>query len=391
MTEPNTSTDSNTAIVHEWFETLAGSERVVGRLLGLYPQARLLALVDFLPEADRALLGGRTVETSFLQALPGAGRNFRRFLPMMPRAMRRFDVREADLVISSSHCVAKGIRTRPGQMHLSYVHAPMRYAWDQSDFYLSEAGLDRGLRGWAARKTAERLRRWDRKVSRRVFAMAANSRSVATKIRRFYGREAEVIHPPVDVSRFDPTQKREDFYLVVSRLAPYKRVGLILEAFETLDRPLVIIGHGPGADQIAGRCERSKTIQFLGHVDDATVTDHMQRCRAMVVAAEEDFGIATAEAQAAGAPVLGFGSGGTEEIVADGCSGILFHDQTREAIQTAVEHFEQDKVAWPAERIAEAAERFDPERFDRQWLDFAERMGRRFAENPSPDQTAHRP
>jgi len=214
------------AIVHEWFVAYAGSERVVEQMLNIFPQADLFALVDFLPDAERGFLGGRQVHTSFIQRLPKARTAFRNYLPLMPLAVEQFDLSAYDLVISSNHAVAKGAITGPGQVHISYVHTPIRYAWDLQHQYLRESGLNSGFKSWIARACLHYLRMWDAHTARGVDTFLANSKYTARRIRKVYGRDAAVVYPPVDIARFALRADKEDYYLAASRMVPYKRMPI---------------------------------------------------------------------------------------------------------------------------------------------------------------------
>ena len=239
------------AVVHEWFTHWAGSENVVEQILRCFPDADLFALVDFLPEEQRPRIGGKQVTTSFIQHLPFARRRYRGYLPLMPLAVEQFDLSGYDLVISSSHAVSKGVLTGPGQTHISYVHSPMRYAWDLQHQYLRESGLDRGLKGMVAKWMLHKLRIWDTRTANGVDEFVANSHFIAKRIWKVYRREATVICPPVDTETFTPEGPREDFYVCASRMVPYKRMDLIVQAFgELRDRKLVVIGDGPDFDRI---------------------------------------------------------------------------------------------------------------------------------------------
>ena len=254
----------NLAIMHEWFESYAGSERVVEQLLHTFPSAEVHALVDFLKGADRDALQGKDVETSFIQRLPFARKQFRNYLPLMPMAVEQFDLSGYDTVISSNHAFAKGIITRPDQMHVSYVHTPIRYAWELQHDYLRQANLTRGLKGMFVRATLHYLRNWDRMTSDRVDAYVANSHYIAARIRKTYRRPAYVIHPPVDINQFAVEPSNDDFYLTASRMVPYKRIDLIVEAFAKMpDRRLVVIGDGPEMKKIAAKA--TPNVQLLGY------------------------------------------------------------------------------------------------------------------------------
>jgi len=350
------------AIVHEWLETYAGSERVLEQLIAEWPEADLFALCDFLPERERGFLGGRKVATTFIQHLPFARKHFRKYLALMPMAIEQLDLSGYDLVISSSHAVAKGVLTGPGQLHVCYVHSPMRYAWDLQHQYLREAGLDRGLKGLYARRLLHRLRIWDRASALNPDVIVANSTYIAERIRKTWRRESRVVHPPVDVDRFTLREDKGDAYLVVSRMVPYKRVELIVTAFARMpDRRLIVVGDGPSAARVREAAGAAPNISFRGRVAEAELVALTQAARACVVAAEEDFGIATVEAQACGTPVIAFGKGGARDIVIEGKTGLFFDAQTEEAIIAAVRRFESLAISPAACRAN--AERFSPAAF----------------------------
>lgn len=359
------------AVVHEWLLDYAGSERVLAEILEVLPQADLYTLIDRPDEELRSAIPRRAKGTTFLQALPRPRRWLRYYVPLMPLAIRSLDLAGYDLIVSSSHAVAKGVRTRPGQRHISYVHTPMRYAWDMREEYLRAAGLDRGPLGWAARTTLERLRRWDARSAQSVDVLIANSTHVAARIRRAYGREAEVLHPPVDVAAFALHERKEDFYLTVSRLEAYKRVDLLLAAFAAMpERRLIVIGDGPEMSRLARQAPRN--VELLGRLGTADVKRHMQRAKAFLFAGIEDFGIVMAEAQACGTPLIAFAQGGAADIVR-GDSGLLFERQDPQAVVEAVRRFERSDFV-PA-RCRENALRFDRSRFRQRFEDLLRAHG----------------
>jgi glycosyltransferase involved in cell wall biosynthesis len=347
------------AIVHEWLEGVAGSERVLEQMLLCYPQADLFALVDFLPAEQRGMLHGRVPRTSFLQRLPFARRWFRHYAMLLPLAVEQWDLSGYDLVLSSSHAFAKGVLTGPDTLHVSYVHSPMRYAWDLQHQYLRESGLDRGLRGMAARWLLARLRQWDRGTANGVDLFLTNSHYVARRIRKAYRREAQVIPPPVDIETFTPAPdglggERGGYYLVASRQVAYKRIDLVAAAFAAMpQRRLVIVGDGPAHARVRAAARGAANIEFRPAVAQAELVALMRAARGFVFAGEEDFGIVLAEALACGTPVIAFGRGGAAEIVAEG-AGVLFAEQTAEAVAEAVARFEAMAVGAGACRAAVA-------------------------------------
>lgn len=353
------------AIVHDWLTTRGGAELVLEQLLRIYPQADLHTLVDFLPEQDRACLGGRRPITSALQGLPLIRRNHRPFLPLMPLVVEQWDFSGYDLVVSSCHAVVKGLLTGPDQRHVSYVHSPMRYAWDLQDAYLRQVRLT-GPKGWAARWLLHRLRLWDQVASQRVDHFVANSQYVARRIEKVYRRPSTVVAPPVAVDRFPLSGQSEPFFLTVSRLVPYKRVDLIVEAFAGLpEHRLVVVGDGPERKRV--EAHRAPNITFLGRQTDAVVVEMMGRCRAFVHAAVEDFGIAPLEAQACGKPVVALGKGGTAETLSPQTAE-FFDTQDVAALRAAVRRFAAAPERFDPARCRANALRFSPETFRANFL-----------------------
>ena len=361
--------DPKIAIVHEWLVTVAGAERVLSELLSCFPDADLYAVIDFLPDNAADDIKKRVAGTTFIQALPRARTRYRSYLPLMPLAIEQLDLSAYDIVISSSHAVAKGVITGPDQLHVSYVHTPMRYIWDLQHQYLRESGLDRGLKGYVARWLLHRLRLWDVRTSTGVDRFIANSGYVRRRIAKTYRRDAQVIYPPVDVTDFTPGETKDDFYLAASRLVPYKRIDLIVEAFTRMpERKLVVIGDGPDRRKVERAAGPNVTL--LGHQSKDAMIDHMRRARALVFAAEEDFGIMPVEVQACGTPVVAFGKGGALETVVplgrDNPTGLFFDDQTPAAICGAIDRFEAAADRFTAQNCRNQAMRFSADRFRRE-------------------------
>lgn len=359
------------ALVHEWLVTVGGSELTLAQLRNIFPQADVFALIDRLSDHDRTFLGLGPVATSFLQSIPRIEEHYRTLLPLFPAAVRSLDVSGYDIVISSSHAVAKGVRTSPRQLHLCLCYSPMRYAWDLRDQYLRESGNDRGVRGIVVRALLSGLRKWDLANTDDVDAFVAISDYIADRIRRAYGRSATVIYPPVDTAFYTPSERYDEqsYYLTASRFVPYKRIDLIASAFRELpDRRLLIIGSGPDDRKV--RAAAGPNVEIVGHVDRTRLRDALRGARAFVFAAEEDFGIAPVEAQACGIPVIAYGRGGaTETIVANDVdghrTGVLFSEQTVSGIVGAIRDFESMRIAPAACRLN--AERFAEDRFRREF------------------------
>lgn len=354
------------AIVHEWLIDYSGSERVVEQLLQCFPQADLYSVVDFLEDHERGFLGGRKARTTFIQNLPRAKKSFRAYLPLMPIAIEQLDMSGYDLILSSAHAVSKGVLTGPDQVHISYVHSPIRYAWDLQHQYLRESGLIKGLKANIARAILHYMRLWDTRTANGVDVFVANSGFIGRRIKKAYRRDSLVIYPPVATDKFTLHDKKEDFYVTAQRMVPYKRVPLIVEAFSKMpDKKLVVIGDGTEFE--AAKAVAGPNITFLGYQSFEVLLDHMQRAKAFVFAAEEDFGITPVEAQACGTPVIAFGKGGALETVRGlDCThptGVFFNEQSPVSLCHAVERFEKEQARITATACRENALRFKPERF----------------------------
>ena len=357
------------AIVHDWLVAYAGAERVLEEIINCYPDADLFSVVDFIPKNERGFLKNKPVKTSFIQKLPFAKKKYRTYLPFMPLAVEQFDLSGYDIVISSSHAVAKGVITGPDQLHISYVHSPMRYAWDLQHQYLKETGLDRGLKGWLAKRELHKLRMWDLRTANGVDHFLANSRFIARRIWKMYRREATVIYPPVDVDSFTLCEQKEGFFLTASRMVPYKKIDLIAEAFSLMpDKRLYIIGDGPDFDKVKSKA--GANVELLGYQPFEVLRNYMQRAKAFVFAAEEDFGIVPVEAQACGTPVIAYGKGGALETVTEGETGLFFDAQTPSSIIEAVKRFEDMKDRFIPSKIREKTLRFSKDRFRQEFSSF---------------------
>jgi glycosyltransferase involved in cell wall biosynthesis len=372
------------AIVHDWLVTYAGAERVLEQMLAVFPEADLYSLIDFVPPDQRAFLGGHPVRTSVVQHLPFARTRYRQYLPILPLAIKQFDLSGYELVLSSSHAVAKGVLTGPEQLHLCMCYSPMRYAWDLQNQYLREAGLDRGFRSVLARYLLYRLRIWDARTAGGVDDFIAISRFIAHRIRKAYRRDSTVIYPPVDVDYFVPGGQREEFYLTASRMVPYKRIDVIIDAFAGLpDRRLIVIGDGPEFSRL--KAKAGPNVELLGRQPSTVLRDYLQRARAFLFAAEEDFGIAPLEAQGCGTPVIGYGRGGLLETVRglddSSPTAVFFTDQEPDAVRQAIARFERDGGSITAEACRANAMRFAPGRFRKEFRDYVDARRSEFAAN----------
>jgi glycosyltransferase involved in cell wall biosynthesis len=352
------------AIVHDWLVTYAGAERVLEQIIACFPDADLFSLVDFLD--DRSFIRGKPVTTSFIQKLPFARKKYRAWLPLMPLAIEQLDVSAYDVVISSSHAVAKGVLTGPDQVHISYVHSPIRYAWDLQHQYLKQSNLISGPRSAMARMILHYIRNWDIRTSNSVDAFVANSAFIARRIKKVYQRDAQVIFPPVDVDAFSVNEQKEDFYLTASRMVPYKKIDLIVEAFAKMPgRRLVVIGDGPDMQKI--RAKATPNVEIMGYQPFSVLHDRMRRAKAFVFAAEEDFGISVVEAQACGTPVIAYGKGGALETVRDlfetRPTGMFFDEQSTDSIIAAISEFDANITRFSPADCRANAEQFSARHF----------------------------
>jgi len=352
------------AIVHDWLVAFAGAEKVLEQIIMCFPDADLFSVVDFMEE--RTWMRGKKVTTSFIQKLPQAKKRYRSYLPLMPLAIEQLDVSGYDLVISSSHAVAKGVLTGPDQIHVSYVHSPIRYAWDLQHQYLQQSNLTSGVKSLLARMVLHYMRNWDVRTPNSVDYFIANSAFIARRINKVYHRDSHVIFPPVDVEAFQLCDVKEDFYLTASRMVPYKKIDLIVEAFAKMpERKLVVIGDGPDMRKI--RDKATPNVEIMGYQPFSVLQDKMRRAKAFVFAAEEDFGISVVEAQACGTPVIAYGKGGALETVLDGSharpTGLFFDEQTTGAIIDAVEGFERGTFKINPADCRANAERFSIKHF----------------------------
>ncbi|EJR0356128.1 Putative Glycosyltransferase [Klebsiella variicola] len=369
------------ALTADWLVSYAGAERVIKELIDLYPNLDLFSVVDFLSDESRVHFQGKRATTTFIQHLPKAEASYQKYLPLMPLAIEQLDVSAYDIVLSSSHAVAKGVLTGPDQMHISYVHSPIRYAWDLQHQYLREANLNKGLKGIIAKYLLHKIRLWDYRTSNGVNHFIANSHFIARRINKVYGRNADVIYPPVDVHRFTLNENKEDYYVTASRLVPYKRIDLIVDAFSAMpNKKLIVIGDGSEMSKIKKKA--SPNVEILGFQPNEIMRDYMKNAKAFVFAAEEDFGITPVEAQACGTPVIAFGKGGSLETVrpygVNKPTGVFFGEQSVLSLIEAINLFESvfDKIT--PENCRENALRFSTDIFkdtfskyiDEKWSEF---------------------
>lgn len=358
------------ALVHDWLITLAGAEKVLEKIYELYPSP-IYTLVKNEKNLKGSIFENAKIITSFIQKLPKAKTKYKNYLPLFPLAIEQFDLSEYDVIISSSHAVAKGVLTNSNQLHISYVHTPIRYVWDLYHDYLKESSLNKGLKGLIAKFILHYIRIWDASTANRVDYYIANSKYIARRIKKIYRKDAVVIYPPVDVEKFEVWVKKENFYLTASRMVPYKKINLIVKAFSQIpDKKLVVIGDGPDFKKVKSKA--SKNVELLGYQPFEVLKDYMQRAKAFVFAAEEDFGIIPVEAQACGTPVIAYGKGGVLETIIENKTGIFFKEQTVESLIQAIKDFERKENIFDPYEIRKNAERFRKERFKEEFKSFVE-------------------
>lgn len=377
------------AVVHDWLVNYAGSERVLEQILICYPDADLFSVVDLVPDQERGFLQGKKAKTSFIQRLPGVKTHYRSYLPLMPLAIEQLDMSGYDLIISSSHAVAKGILVSPDQLHLCVCYTPMRYAWDLQHQYLQESGLTQGLKAWITRLFLHKIRLWDMRTANSVDQFIAISHYIARRICKTYRREAVVIYPPVDTEYFVPGTThgadKNDYYLTASRMVPYKKIPLIVEAFSHMpDKKLIVIGDGPDM----GKCQTlaGPNVQLLGRQSADSLKGYLQGAKAFVFAAEEDFGIAPIEAQACGTPVIAYGKGAARETIravnaghpVAQPTGLFFEEQTPQAIIGAVAQFETQQSAFTISHCQNNAQRFSAAQFRKNFVELVEAQNAAF-------------
>jgi len=379
------------ALVHDWLPVFSGAERVLSEIMRVVGASDLYTLYDFLDDRERAAIGASRIYTSGLNGLPFVEKYYRWTFPFCPQAIEAFNLSRYDLVISSSAAFAKGIISHPHQKHIAYVHTAVRYAWDQSYEYLSQTPMSRFPAGLLLSRLLHRMRVWDVRTAHSADVLVANSSIVKRRIEQTYGRRAVVIEPPVDVTEIPLVERKGDYFMVASRLVPYKRIDLVVRAFgEMPSLRLLVVGDGPEMSRL--RALAGPNVAFTGYLPRAALIETLQKARAFVFAACEDFGIAMAEAQAAGTPVVAFGRGGATDIItplhADRPTGVLFAEQSVESVKQALELFCREE-----RRISPAAcranvERFAPENFRKRLHAIVEEVMQsefsRWAESPLP-------
>lgn len=350
------------ALVHYWLVNFRGGERVLEAIGRIFPEADIFTHV-FLPDNLPETLTERKVSTSFINSLPRAGKWYQYYLPLMPMALEQLDLRGYDLIISSESGPAKGIIADPYATHLCYCHTPMRYIWDMRHDYMDGAGR---LKKFICAPLLHYMRMWDVSASTRVDAFAANSLFTARRIEKYYRRDARVIYPPVNAEYFHCEAKREDFYLIIGELVPYKRADLAVSACVKSGKKLVVIGKGPDLKKLSRNAPPNVT--FMGHQPASVVRDHLARCRALLFPGQEDFGIVPVEAMASGAPVIAYARGGVTETVIDGVTGLHFHSQNADSLAEAIAAFE--RMTFDRTVLAEQAAKFSCEHFEQNMRSF---------------------
>lgn len=374
------------AVIHDWLVTYAGAERVLEQILQEYPDADLFSSVDFLDENRRDFILNKPVTTSFVQKMPFAKKKYRSYLPFMPLAIEQFDLSSYDLVISSSHAIAKGVITGPNQLHICMCYSPIRYAWDLQHQYLRESGLDKGVKGFFAKWMLHKIRIWDLRTVNGVDEFISISTFIQRRISKVYSRESTVIYPPVYVDDFKSDGiDKEEFYLTSSRMVPYKKIDLIVETFTKKfpEKKLIVIGDGPDFKKINNLA--GKNVTLLGFQQFDTLKDLLAKAKAFIFAAEEDFGIAPLEAQASGTPVIAFGKGGALETIrgldCDMPTGVFFNEQTIDSLSFAVNEFESSIMRIKRTSCVENSDRFSERRFRFEFKAFIESRYEKWKKN----------
>ncbi len=368
-----------TALVYDWLVGIGGGERVLQAIYEVYPSP-IHTLIQDTKALEKTIFADTTIHSSFIQKLPFAKKSFRNFLPLFPLAIEQFDLSEYELVLSCSHAVAKGVLTHPHQLHICYCFTPMRYAWDLTHTYLNSLS---GVKKEIVKLALHSLRKWDTASTSRVDVFGAISHYVARRIKKIYGRESCVIYPPVSTQKFSLSNQKEEYYITYSRLVPYKRVDLIVEAFSHMpQRKLIVIGDGPEMKKIKSLA--GKNVDVLGFQSDETIRELVSKARAFIFAADEDFGIVAVEAQAAGIPVLAYGKGASLETIVADKTGLFFPKQEVADLCNAIEQFEKKEKKFDPKEIRKHAETFSEDRFKREFKQFVTKQLEDFHESSYP-------
>ena len=378
------------ALVHDWYTVYGGAEKCVESFTNIWDDFDHFSLIDDLSDPHRELiLKGKKTKNSVIQKLPFWKKKYRTYLPLFPFAIEQFDLGDYELIISSSSSVAKGVLTKPGQLHIAYVYSPVRYAWDLYHQYLKESKLDHGVKGFIAKYFLFKLRVWDFSTANRPDYYIAISNYVAKRIKKVYNKEAIVVYPPVDTDSFTLTTETSDYYITCSRMVPYKKIDLIVEAFSKSNKKLIVIGDGPDFKKIKKLA--SSNVELKGYVEKELMLVMIKQARAFIFAAEEDFGIAPIEAQACGVPVIAYGKGGVletiigvssdEEINSKKITGVFFKEQTTSSLLGAVNYFEANETVFDKKVIRTNAERFSKDRFEKEFKETIETLYISWKEN----------
>ena len=378
------------ALIHDWYTVYGGAERCVESFTNIWDDFDHFSLIDDLSDPHRELiLKGKKTKNSFIQKLPFWKKKYRTYLPLFPFAIEQFDLSDYELILSSSSSVAKGVLTKPSQLHIAYVYSPVRYAWDLYHQYLKESKLDSGVKGLIAKYFLFKLRAWDFSTANRPDHYIAISHFVAKRIKKVYNKKALVIYPPVDTDSFTLTTETSDYYITCSRMVPYKKIDLIVEAFSKTNKKLIVIGDGPDFKKIKKLA--SSNVELKGYVEKDEMLDIIKRAKAFIFAAEEDFGIAPIEAQACGVPVIAYGKGGALETIIGVSSdenfddksvtGVFFKEQTPSSLLEAVNYFEKNEASFDRKIIRKNAKRFSKDRFEKEFKETIETLYINWKEN----------
>lgn len=371
------------ALIHDWYTVYGGAERCVESFTNIWKDFDHYSLIDNLSTKHRdIILKGKQTRNTFIQRLPFGKTKYRSYLPLFPFAIESLDLGDYDLVISSSSSVAKGVLTRPNQLHISYVYSPIRYAWDLYYQYINESGLNKGIKGFIARWVLFKLRLWDVSTANRPDYYIAISNYVAKRIKKTYNKEALVIYPPVDTESFTLATDTKDYFITCSRMVPYKKIDLIVESFSKTDKKLIVIGEGPDYNKIKKLAKSN--VEIKGYVEKEEMQKLIKESKAFIFAAEEDFGIAPIEAQACGVPVIAFGKGGAletikgvfpkKELISKTDTGIFFRHQTTESLIEALDYFTANEDIFDKRIIRNNALRFSKVRFEKEFKETVEAL-----------------